>query len=117
MWEQESSRNSKSKQDGITAYQSFRDPLTVIGMTDDRIWKATPQEGSQGSSFSSGREAIGMCTCFDKPELKVSRPGPCHGPALTRVTAGDFEVQGAEPRHRVMPRDDRRAVGEGGRKG
>ena len=43
--------------------------------------------------------------------------GYCHGPALTRVTAGDFEVQGAEPRHRVMPRDDRRAEGEGGRKG
>ena len=38
---------------------------------------------------------------------------PCHGPALTRVTAGDFEVQGAEPRHRVMPR----GVGHGVRAG
>ena len=29
----------------------------------------------------------------------------CHGPPPARVTAGDLEVQDAEPRHRVMPGD------------
>lgn len=39
-----------------------------------------------------------------KPGEKVEGQ-VCHGPALARVIAGDLEVQGAEPRYRVMPGD------------
>ena len=74
-------------------------------------------EAMEGSGYGSTPSCPGIGAAGAQDGLPEPSIPRCHGPALNRVTAGDFEVQGAEPRHRVMPRDDRRAEGEGGRKG